>query len=234
MRNLLFIYLFIASLGTLQAQTPSIAASNLTVVSTYCSQTTLSWTNGNGNGRLVVASKGSAVVITPSNNSYYLANDSFGLGHALSANEFVVYNGTGASVVIDNLETNTTYYFAVFEFNGGGSIFNFRTSSYPEINLTTKNLAVSFSIDDPYQCQRGNSFSFTSNVAKTDASTAVTYSWDFGNGVKSTIANPTYSYPTHKNYNVGLKVSSFRCQAEYYKLDTVAPMPVVNFELFID
>lgn len=234
MRNLIITFLFLASIGTTQAQTPTIAASDLTVVSKYCSQTTLSWTNGNGNGRLVVVSKGSSIAITPSNNSYYLANDSFGVGHSFSATEFVVYNGTGTSVVIDNLETNTTYYFAVFEYNGGGSTFSFRTSSYPEISTTTKNLAVSFSIDDPYQCQRGNNSSFTSNVTQTDASNAVTYSWDFGNGVKSTIANPTYSYPTHKIYNVGLKVSSYRCKAEYFKQDTVAPMPVVSFELFQD
>ena len=234
MRNLVFIFLFLASLRSIQAQTPTVAASNITVVSTYCSQTTLSWTNGNGNGRLVVASKGTPVAITPSNNSYYLANDSFGIGHAFSANQYAIYNGTGNSVVIDNLETNTTYYFAVFEFNGGGSVFNFRTSSYPEKSVTTKNLAVSFSIDDPYQCQRGNISSFTSNVTQTDASNAVTYSWDFGNGVKSTIANPTYSYPTHKIYNVGLKVNSYRCKAEYFKQDTVAPMPVVRFELFQD
>ncbi len=234
MRNLVFIVLFLTNLKIVQAQTPTLAASNLAVVSTYCSQTTLSWTNGNGNGRIVVASKGAANAITPANNSYYLANDSFGIGHAFSANQFVVYNGTGTSVVIDNLETNTTYYFAVFEFNGGGSVFNFRTSSYPEINVTTKNLAVSFSINDPYQCQRGNSFNFTSSVTQTDASTAVTYNWDFGNGIKSTVANPTYSYPTHKIYNVGLKVSSFRCKAEFYKPDTVAPMPVVSFELFND
>ena len=140
MRNLVFIVLFLTNLKIVQAQTPTLAASNLAVVSTYCSQTTLSWTNGNGNGRIVVASKGAANAITPANNSYYLANDSFGIGHAFSANQFVVYNGTGTSVVIDNLETNTTYYFAVFEFNGGGSVFNFRTSSYPEINVTTKNL----------------------------------------------------------------------------------------------
>lgn len=233
MRRLVFIFVFFTLIGSVWAQAPTVAASNLSIGATYCSQTTLSWTNGNGNGRLVLASKGSPISVPPANNQYYLANDSFGMGHTFSA-QYVVYNGTGTSVVIDNLESNTTYYFAVFEFNGGGSSFSFLTATFPETSVTTKNLEVSFTINDPYQCQKDNSSTFTSTVTQSDPANPVNYNWDFGNGVKSTSANPTYSYPASKIYDVVLKVSSYRCAAQFTQKDTVAPMPFVSFLLRTD
>src|SRR5690554_1138309 len=52
----------------------------------------LSWTSGNGNGRIVVMKEASAVSGTPTSGTTYTANAAFGSGSTIATNEFVVYN----------------------------------------------------------------------------------------------------------------------------------------------
>ena len=137
-RGIWIFFLVCASIVT-YAQQPTTSASGVTFSNTYCSQTRVSWTNGNGTSRIVIASKGapfSSIVA----NQFYLANSSYGSGHNFTTTEFVVYNGTASSVVVSNLEKNTTYYFSVFEYNGSGTTFFYRTTGYPEASLTTADL----------------------------------------------------------------------------------------------
>lgn len=42
---------------------------------------------------------------------------------------------------------------------------------------------------------------------------AVSYEWDFGNGDKSTEANPKYNYKIHGNYTVTLKATDQKGKA---------------------
>ena len=78
----------------------------------------LSWTSGNGSGRIVVAKLISANNVTPIAGVNYFANNTFGLGSNLIDSSFVVYNGTGNSVQIIGLQPNKTYQFAIFDYNG--------------------------------------------------------------------------------------------------------------------
>lgn len=81
---------------------------------------TFNWLNGDGFYRIVVARKGSPVDFMPIDGMYYAANSNFGSGDNLDfsgGQQFVVYNGNGSDVTITNLEPNTTYHFAVFEYN---------------------------------------------------------------------------------------------------------------------
>ena len=84
---------------------------------------TLDWTgnNGNGDGRVVVMRSGSAVVTDPVDYTNYTANNNFGFGAPPTASAigagYLVYDGTGSSVTINNLFPSTTYHFAVYEYN---------------------------------------------------------------------------------------------------------------------
>ena len=78
------------------------------------------WTAGNGENRIVIARKGSAVTSVPVDGISYTANNNFGLGQELNPGEFVVYNGSGTSFWMSGLESSTAYHFAVFEYNGTG------------------------------------------------------------------------------------------------------------------
>lgn len=83
---------------------------------------TLNWTAGNGTGRLVVARKGAPVDALPTDlTDYNYGDHHFGSGTKLGTDNFVVYKGAGTSVVVKNLEPNTEYHFAVFEYNGSFS-----------------------------------------------------------------------------------------------------------------
>ncbi|MFT3825322.1 MAG: T9SS type A sorting domain-containing protein [Chitinophagaceae bacterium] len=77
----------------------------------------LTWTNGNGARRIVIAKKGSAVTAKPADNIAYAANENFGQGDVLNSDEYVVYNGIANVFDLKNLEASTAYYFAVFEYN---------------------------------------------------------------------------------------------------------------------
>lgn len=93
-----------------------LSSSPITVPS--ASAITLSWTNGNGSGRIVIAKEGSAVTAIPVNLNKYAANAVFQNGPQLAPGEFVVYAGVGNSVNVSGLNSNKTYHFAVFEYNG--------------------------------------------------------------------------------------------------------------------
>ena len=212
------------------AQTPSTASSSIAFSNVYCTQITVSWTNGDGSSRIVVVSEGSAVTASPTDNNFYIPNDTFGKGYAFTPNEYVVYNNLGNSVTIKELNPNTTYYIAVFEYNGGGAVINYLTSSFPTNNVTTEWLNADFTINDTYQCENVNSFTFTDNTTQSNSAT-LTYLWRFGDGTTSTAQSPSHVYVGDSFYTVELTVTSTRCLSIATKLDTVIPLPTVNFDL---
>lgn len=77
----------------------------------------VNWTNGNGTGRVLVASETDAINSYPLDGTDYTANSAFGSGNNLGGNNFVVYNGTGDSANVTGLNPASTYYFRLFEYN---------------------------------------------------------------------------------------------------------------------
>lgn len=216
------------SVLTSLAQGPTVAASNMVIDQTSCTETRISWASGNGAFRIVLASKNTAVSSLPVKNTYYLAADSFGNGSSISGSEFIVYNGIGSSVTVKKLDPNETYFFSVFEYNGSGLVFDYLNTNYPEENVKTETLSVDFLMSDNYQCETGNSTDFTPSITQSKPHTLV-YRWDFGDLTNSNQITPTKSYSTYGIFPVKLKVTSPGCIAEVVKYDTIAPEPVVNF-----
>ena len=116
---------------------PTIAASNLTITKVDGKTLYLSWTNGNGQRRIIVAKKGSDVTATPANGTDYNANASFGLGQQLGAGEYVVYDDNFNAAIVTNLDPATVYYFKVFEYDGTGANTAYLTSSFASVNGST-------------------------------------------------------------------------------------------------
>jgi hypothetical protein len=67
---------------------------------------------------MVVAHKNAPVNFNPQDFVVYTANSDFGAGQDLGNGNFVISNSIDAFVNIHNLEANTSYHFAVFEYNG--------------------------------------------------------------------------------------------------------------------
>ncbi len=225
-----FVFFLLSFSIDTKAQTPTVGAKTIVFNNIYCNQLNLSWTSGNGANRIVLARKGAALNAYPVDNLFYGGNDTFGKGTKLGADIYTVYRGSGNTVTVKSLEANTTYYFAVFEYNNTGSNFNYLTSVFPEASVTTENIIANFNIDLDYQCLNGNFFSFT-NSSSNSLSNTMTYAWDFGDATKSTAKDPTHSYANGNVYNVKLEVTSLGCFTSIIKRDTVVTPPITMFEL---
>jgi hypothetical protein len=119
------------------ATEPTVQASNVAFSNVGSTSLTVSWTNGNGSSRLVLARQESPVDAAPADGTSYTANGAFGSGTQIGTGNFVVFAGSGSSANVTNLSPSTAYYFAVFEFNGSGSSTNYLTSSPATGSQTT-------------------------------------------------------------------------------------------------
>lgn len=124
-----------ASLVITASGTPTVAASAPATSNVGCNGFTISWTNGNGSNRLVVL-RANNTPLSPTNGVDYTADAMFGVGSNLGSNSYVVYEGTGSSVLVYGLNASTTYEYRIFEFNGCS--FDYLTSgTIPGASETT-------------------------------------------------------------------------------------------------
>ena len=107
---------------------PTIPSRTLNFSSIEGNSMRLVWTNGDGDRRIIIARKDSAVTAIPTNGVQYTANKAFNLAPELAPGQKVVYDGTGYYADIDSLEIGTTYFFEVIEYNGSGNISNYLLS----------------------------------------------------------------------------------------------------------
>lgn len=117
---------------------PETAASSIAFSNTLHATSTIEWTNGSGQNRIVIVKEGSAVDATPVDNTSYTANSAFGSGTELGTGNFVVYNGNTSSVSTTGLSSETQYHVAIYEYNGADGQGKFKTDSYATANFTTR------------------------------------------------------------------------------------------------
>ncbi|MBW6477856.1 MAG: T9SS type A sorting domain-containing protein [Bacteroidales bacterium] len=106
------------SVSTLGA--PTVPPSNLTYSNIQGNRMTLGYNEGNGIGRIVIARQGAPVNAFPQNNVSYNASTNFGIGHDLGNGNYVIQNSTSGSTSVTGLVQETTYHFAIIEYNGSG------------------------------------------------------------------------------------------------------------------
>lgn len=111
------------------ASAPTIAASNASCSNIGSGSMQVNWSNGNGSYRIIIAKQGAPVNAQPQTGTKYFSNSSFGAGNDLGGGNFVVFNGNGNGIVINNLLSGTTYYFAIHEYNGNNYPVYTNTSS---------------------------------------------------------------------------------------------------------
>jgi autotransporter-associated beta strand protein len=109
--------------------TPTLHATSMTFTNLAPNAMTVGWTPGNGLNRMVVAREGSAVSFVPTNGVGYSANNDFGTASDMGGGNKIVYNASGSSLPLTGLNPETRYYFAVFEYNGGGATASYFTNA---------------------------------------------------------------------------------------------------------
>lgn len=107
------------------ASEPITPASNLTFTNVAQTSMTLNFTAGSGSDRIVLARQGLSISATPADGTGYTANSTFGSGSDLGGGTYVVYSGNSNTCNITGLQSNTNYYFAVYEFNGSSCNTNY-------------------------------------------------------------------------------------------------------------
>lgn len=98
---------------------PTIEANSITFTNINTTNLTINWTNGNGAKRIVVIKPTTTVSTTAlADNTVYTADTNFsGGGSVVDGTGKVAFNGTGSTVTITNINPNTTYQIAIFEYN---------------------------------------------------------------------------------------------------------------------
>jgi len=82
---------------------------------------TVNWTNGDGDGRVLIMRAGGAPNKFPLDGTEYAAGPQVDLGDG----NYVVYSGTGNNTTVSNLNSNTNYQFRLYEYKK-----NFNTGNY--------------------------------------------------------------------------------------------------------
>jgi hypothetical protein len=104
--------------------TPTSNAKNLQFSNVSGSSVTVSWANGNGSQRLLLAKADNPVDAFPLDGTDYTANSVFGSGSTTGNSNYVLYNGTGNTVTVSGLAANKKYHFRLIEFNKNSSTGN--------------------------------------------------------------------------------------------------------------
>ncbi len=112
-------------------------ATNLTVGATTASTIDLSWTNGSGTRRMVIARAVDNTYREPVDGISYVANAEFLSGSNIGGAHYVVYDGTGESVTVTGLGATSTYYFTVFEYIGTGNEIDYIVKNKENVPGTT-------------------------------------------------------------------------------------------------
>lgn len=113
---------------------PIINATNLQATNITANSMDLSWQNGDGTNRIVVAKDISSTTGSfnfdtyPIDGTDYVANANFASGDDLGNGTFVIYNGTGNSVNLTNLSETTDYAIRIYEYkklsnNGNNALY---------------------------------------------------------------------------------------------------------------
>src|SRR5262245_60753122 len=98
--------------------TPAVQTSNAFFSNITTNSVTVNWSSGNGGRRLIVVREGQPVSSDPVSGQPYNVNSVFGTGATTAAGNYTVYNSSGVSTVVTNLQPGKEYHFAFYEFNG--------------------------------------------------------------------------------------------------------------------
>jgi|GEM_PF-2383749 len=189
---------------------PTVQASSVSFTSVTGTSLTLNWTNGDGSNHLIVMKSGSAVDSNPADGTSYIANTVFGSGSQIGSANYVVYNGRENSVTVSGLTAGTTYYVAVYEFNGSGGSENYLITSPAAGSALAKNSiviaqgsSVSVIMDEDGSPKGWTAPIITASDADSDKLT-----WSLGTApahgtatVSGSGASPTIIYSPTADYN---------------------------------
>lgn len=130
----------IANFTTLvPASEPTEISSNISFSEIGTSSVKLTWTSGNGAGRIIIASQDAEILSAPVDGEVYYSDGNFnGVSYNFSSTEKIIYVGTGSSCTVSGLNPGSTYYFGIIEYNGTSFSINYLASAMASANVKMK------------------------------------------------------------------------------------------------
>ena len=144
-----------------------------------------------------------------------------------SASSYVWSFGDGNTSTLTNpnhtYATQGTYTVKLVATNANGC----KDSVSQNVSIATKPVAA-YTLNTTTQCAGGSNFVFTN----TSTGSIASYYWDFGDGIFSTLANPSKAYAVAGNYAVKLIVTGVNgCKDSVTQNVVVTTKPVPNFTI---
>lgn len=163
------------------SSTPPAQVTGLTVTSLPASLD-VSWTKGAGSdGSIVVVRRAKPITRQPLDGMTYTGDATFGAGDDLGESNYVVYVGSGSSVIITNLVPSVQYSVAAYSYSGSGTNTLYAINDAPYMtgvpNGTPTGIVVSFvktnavAVDDTIQAQVQLWFDVGVSIDVTESST---------------------------------------------------------------
>ena len=207
---------------TVLSASPTVYASNL--VFSNITQTTnqLSWVNGNGSQRIVIASAGSPINSLLLSGTNYTANSQFGQGSMLPDGSYIIFKGTSNTVTVTGLTPGINYQYAVVEMNNDGA-----TSSYqplPYLTGTNTTLPVSWlAFTGKYLNENEVQLDWTTASETNNRQFAVALSIDGNNWTEIGYVNGNGTVNSLSNYRFihKLQLAEKNFKKLYYRLKQV-------------
>lgn len=150
---------------------PTVPASNVSGGTPGPTSATITWANGGGSSRAVFMEAGSSGTPTVSNGTTYSASTTFPTTPGSSW--YCVYNGTGSSVTVTNLQPSTQYRAMVVEYNGTSTYTNYDLSSGTTPALGTNN-PNNFTTGTPTIGTSGSFSALSTTTGTASSSTSIT------------------------------------------------------------
>jgi hypothetical protein len=121
------------------ASEPTEISSNISFSEIGTSSVKLTWTSGNGAGRIIIASQDAEILSAPVDGEVYYSDGNFnGDSYNFSSTEKIIYVGTGSSCTVSGLNPGSTYYFGIIEYNGTSFSINYLASAMASANVKMK------------------------------------------------------------------------------------------------
>src|SRR6185503_34485 len=159
---------------------------------------TITWANGGGSARAVFMEAGSSGTPTVSNGTTYSASTTFPTTPGSSW--YCVYNGTGTSVTVTNLQPSTQYRAMGVEYNGTSTYTNYDLSSGTTPATGTNN-PNNFTTATPTIGTSGSFSALSTTAGTASSSTSITVTGS------NLVANVTATAPA--GFDISLDNSSW-------------------------
>ena len=215
---------------------PAVQSSNIIFPSTTTNSITLSWANGSGTERLVVASNTGSIINFPADGTSYVGNSNYPAATDLGAEQRVVYRGVLNTVTVTNLTPNVQYAFRVFELNGTGSSTNYNTNvafNNPNTRYTLANEPITQSSGINFSSVLNNSMQV--NFTGGNGSQRIVIA-SAGVAVSQTPADGT-TYSANGSFSLGTNLGSgnfavYQGSGNSFVMSNLAPALTYHLQIF--